>query len=396
MAATAMPIQVGCYLARSKEADEAALDAFLRRLIDDVKPELERATGREWRFHIGDPAELPAIPAEGTRPADFVPQSTQRLAEGSFDLVVAIADAPLVSRAERPTSGVASELTRTCVLSTRRLQPDRRGPTGALDAPAVRWNAAALLLHLIGHAMGLRSHPDTEGVMAPFRLDAERNRCPRFADPEQLRRLADGFPEQEWRGRNRAHEILLHAFAVVSHPVLVLRTLWRNKAPLLPLKMPTLATAAVAPVFILVFTAEMWDAGLGMKNATAWWYAGLSILAATLYLALSLNLFLPRKENRIVPEHIAVANGTILLTMLLAIVGLFVMVTLLTLVIVLAIFPEGLISTWPTLEDPVVTWVDKLRLAVFDSTVGVTTGALAGGLQRREILRELALFPTYV
>ncbi len=133
-----------------------------------------------------------------------------------------------------------------------------------------------------------------------------------------------------------------------------------------------------------------------MKNQTAWWYAGLSVLAATIYLSTSLNLFLPRKEDRVVPEHIAVANGTILLTMLLAVIGLFVMVALLTLLIVIGIFPEGLISTWPTLQDPVVTWVDKLRLAVFDTTVGVTTGALAGGLERRQILRELALFPTTV
>ncbi len=394
MTSAGVPIEVGCYIARSKESDQAALDAFAYRLLEDVRPELERATGRSWRFHLGDPSELPASPAEGLRPADFVPTSTQRLAEGSFDVVVAIADAPLVSRSERPTSGVASELTRTCVLSTRRLQPDRRGPTGSLQEPTVRWNAAALLLHLVGHTMGLRSHRGSRGVMAPFRLDAERNRCPRFTEEEELRRLARGFPEKEWQATGRMHEILLHAYAVLTHPVLVLRTLWRNKAPLLPLKMPTLATAAVAPVFILVFTAEMWDAGLGMSNATAWWYAGLSIVAATLYLALSLNLFLPRKEGRVVPEHIAVANGAILLTMLLAIVGLFLMVTALTMVIVVAIFPEGLISTWPTLEDPVVTWLDKLRLAVFDSTVGVTTGALAGGLQRPQVLRDLALFPS--
>lgn len=391
-----VPIEVACYLARSKASEDEALKRFAQQLIADVTPELERATGRTWRFHLGDPTDYGETSGEALRAADFVPEATQRLAEGSFDLVVVIADAPLVSRADRPTSGLASELTRTCVLSTRRLQPDRRGATRSLENATVRWNAAALLLHLVGHVMGVRSHRRSRGVMAPFRVERERVGCPSFVEEDRMHELADGFPEKEWKAANGFHEFLLYLFGIFSHPALVFRTLWRNRAPLLPLKMPTLATAAVAPVFILVFTAEMWDAGLGMKNETAWWYAGLSVLAATIYLSTSLNLFLPRKEDRVVPEHIAVANGTILLTMLLAVIGLFVMVALLTLLIVIGIFPEGLISTWPTLEDPVVTWVDKLRLAVFDTTVGVTTGALAGGLERRQILRELALFPTTV
>lgn len=394
MTARAESIEVGCYIAPAPDSDVAMLDAFLDRIIADIRPELERATGRSWKFHIGEPGELPK--AENRQPVDFLTEASRRLAEGSFDLVLVIADAPVISRKERPVSGLASRLTRTCVSSTRRLQPDPRARSRDLAAPELRWNAAALALHLIGHAMGARLHRQGEGVMAPFALDRDRHGIPQFRDESRMEDLAAQFPAREYRTRGALHELWVHFIAALSHPVFLLRIMLRSRAPLLPLRMPGLATAAVAPIFLLVFTAEFWDAGLGMSNLVAWIYAGVSIVGATLYLSFSLRLFLPRKEDRVIPESLALANATIFLTMLFAVLGLFFMVAALSLVIETWVFPEGLISTWPTLQDPEVTFGDKLRLAAFISTVGVTTGALAGGLERREIMRELALFPTTV
>ena len=103
---------------------------------------------------------------------------------------------------------------------------------------------------------------------------------------------------------------------------MLLRALVRNRALLLPLRLSGLAAAAV---FILVFTAEMWDAGLGMTNVTALVYALISIAGATLYLTFAQNLFLPRKEGPVLPRHLALANVVIFTTILLGIIGLFVM-----------------------------------------------------------------------
>ena len=230
--------------------------------------------------------------------------------------------------------------------------------------------------------------------MAPFRANLDRDTAPRFGDGAKIEALTSAFMEREHRVGGPIDEIRLHVSSALRHPRLVSRALIRNRAPLLPLKMPGLATAAVAPVFILVFSAEFWDAGLGMTHRTAWSYAGISIWAATIYLCFAQSLFLPRKESQIVPEHLAVANVVIFLSMLLAVVGLFVMVVLLALAIELWGFPSDLISTWPTLESQQVGFSDLLKISVFISTVGVTTGALAGGLQRRHILRNIALFRT--
>lgn len=87
----------------------------------------------------------------------------------------------------------------------------------------------------------------------------------------------------------------------------------------------------------------------------------------------------------------AVANG-VLLSIFFACVGLFLAVAALMLFIQLYVFPEDLIRTWPTLGDPDVNLLDQLRLAAFISTLGVTTGALAGGFESRSVIQQLAFF----
>ena len=73
-------------------------------------------------------------------------------------------------------------------------------------------------------------------------------------------------------------------------------------------------------------------------------------------------------------------------------VGLFALVWGIMLVIELVVFPPNLMSDWPNLEDPTVGFVDLVRTGAFISTIGVLSGALAGGLENRAIVSHLALF----
>ena len=391
---TSSPVQVGIIVAHSQSADRGALSQVARQLIEDASIELRRASQRGWQFHFEEPLRLGSD--ERRHAGDFLGEASLRLVEGSYDLVVILTDVALVSRRERTVFGLGSPLTRTVVLSTHRLREAARGKHLPLDAPSVRYNTAALLLHLIGQTLGAKVQPAEGGAMAPFEMEAGRNAVPRFQERANIARLAAAFMEREHAVDGPVGDLWLHVRSAMRHPRLLLQALRRNRAPLLSLKMPGLATAAVAPVFILVFSAEFWDAGLGMTHQTAWCYAVISILAAAVYLCFAQRLFLPRKESHIVQEHLAVANVVIFLSMLLAVIGLFVMVALLALAIELWVFPPDLISTWPTLGNQQVGFTDLLKIAVFISTVGVTTGALAGGLQRRQILRSMALYQTEV
>ena len=388
------PVQVGIIVAHSQSADRSALSDVARQLIEDASAELRRASSRGWEFHFEEPLRLGSD--ERRHAGDFLGEASLRLVEGSFDLVVVLTDVALISRRERSVFGLSSPLARSVVISMHRLREAARGKQLSWEARSVRFNTAALLLHLIGQTLGVKAGAAGGGAMAPFEVETGRTAVPEFQESSGIKRLAAGFVAHEHEVDGPVDDLWLHVHSAIRHPRLVLQALCRNRAPLLPLKMPGLATAAVAPVFILVFSAEFWDAGLGMTHQTAWSFAGISILAAAVYLCFAQRLFLPRIESHIVPEHLAVANVVIFLSMLLAVIGLFVMVGLLALAIELWVFPSDLISTWPTLENQQVGFTDLLKISVFISTVGVTTGALAGGLHRRQILRNMALYQTEI
>jgi len=72
--------------------------------------------------------------------------------------------------------------------------------------------------------------------------------------------------------------------------------------------------------------------------------------------------------------------------------GLFLLVGTIILFIELFVFPPNLMTNWPSLENPIVGVVDIVRTAVFISTLGVLSGALAGGVENRELVSHLALF----
>lgn len=391
-----MEIHVAVLPAPSPELRADQLSAFARRLGEDVKPALEEATGIRWVFHVEELTRLSTD--DPRRPSDFLDAASLRMVEGPYDAVVVVTDVALVSQRQRVVPGLASSVGRVLVLSTRKLRLAPRGePSLSLEAEAVRWNAATLLLHLLGHALGLDHRAEGAGtIMAPFSVDAARRSLPAFSgrSRKRLERLAADFPQREDLDEGTLSELAFHLSSAVRHPGKVLAPVWRSRAPLLPLYLPRLTTAAVAPAFILVFTAEIWDAGFHMADRDVWIFALLTVIASTVYLSMAQNLFLPHKEKRFHTEHLAVVNVAILLIVFFTVVGLFFMLVLLMLAIQVFIFPPDLVREWPSLElgSALITVADQVRIAALISTIGVLTGALAGGLESRDVFRHLALF----
>ncbi len=346
----------------SPDANRDSWGRFVGSIAARTQAVLEERSGAKWGIELEEPARLPDD--NPRRPSDFLDEATMRMAEGPYDLVIVVTDVALVSRKMRLETVLASPVARVAVLSTRSLLATPRGePIRSLEDPVVGERAERLLERVVERLLG-----------------------------GDLRRAVARFPEAELRGGGVVRGVLFHSRSAAGHAGLVAGTLWRNRAPFLSLSLPTLATAAVAPALILVFTAEIWDVGFGMGNVTAGAFATLSVVAATVYLATVQDLFFPRRERRVVNEHLAVVNVTVLLTLLLMMVGLFLMVGGLMVGIQMLVFPPDLMETWPTLEVAGVSLADHVRLACFISTVAVTTGALGGGLESRTLLRHLALF----
>jgi hypothetical protein len=385
---------VGMAVAAGQAANKAALTLFAERIAALAKPELETATGIKWNFDILEAAELEDDKAR--MPSEFLDMASFRMVEGPYDMINVITDVPLISRKNRSEPGLSSPVSRINVLTTRKLAPTGRNKElPNLDNDNMILNGTLLLLHLTGHLLGLK---DTTAVgsrlMSISSFDQPLTKLPSFTVKERqfLHKHASKAPDREIRGGNMLERFIFHVLMTFRHFGEFAKPLLSSRALLLPLSLSGLVTAAVAPSLLLIFTAEIWDVGLGMTNGTATVFAAISIVSASFYLVRIQSLFLPGKEKHVLTEHLAVANATIYFSIFLACIGLFLMLCGLMLLIETYIFPPGLMQTWPTLDRPVITFADKLRLAVFISTIGVTTGALAGGLESRTIVQHLALF----
>jgi hypothetical protein len=383
-------VDVGVLVTHSPGGDADALGSFAERIVGDATDELAAATGVTWRVHAAKPDPLADRAARS--PSEFLDEAALHMVERPYDLVVVVTDVPVTSRGDRTVEGLASPVGRVAVVSTRRLlQPFGPESARALDSEPVRWNGATLVVHLLGHILGAE-HGDG-GVMAPFSYDPSRRGVPSFdADVrEHLRRIAGRVPEGPIP-RGRVRGLAFHALSLVRNPGTVASTLFYSRAPLIPFSLPRLSTAAVTPTLILVFSAEAWDVGLNLSNFTAALFAIGSIVAAAVHLLYVQRLTFPRERSQVITEHMALVNVTVFCILVLAMVGLFVLVGSIIFLIELVVFPPNLMTNWPSLEDPSVGFVDLVRIGVFISTIGVLSGALAGGIENRMALRHLALF----
>jgi len=383
-------VDVGVLVAHSPGEDPSRLEAFAQRVVDDAAAELAPATDLEWRTHTPKPDQLADRSAR--RPSEFLDEAALHMVTQPYDLVVVVTDVPVTTRSKRVVEGLASPVARLLVVSTRRLRYPLGGETPKrLDAEAVHWNAVTLVVHLLGHVLGAK-HGDG-GVMEPFRFDPSRRSVPPFdADvQEHLHRIAREVPEES-SSRGRLRGLAFHAVSLARNPGTVARTVLDSRALLLPFSLPRLSTAAVTPTLILVFSAEAWDVGINLSNLTAILFAFGSILAAAIHLQYVQRLSFPRERSQVITEHMALVNVTVFAILLVAMLGLFVLVGTIILSIELLVFPANLMTDWPSLENPSVSFVDLVRVGVFISTIGVLSGALAGGIENRMALRHLALF----
>lgn len=387
-------MNVGILVASGKVIKEEKLKAFSKDIVKDVGARLEEATGIPWFFDHTLAYQLDSTKTK--QPSDFLDSATLKMAEGPYDLIIVVTDVGLMSRKHNLVYGLCSDVSRVVVISTRKfISTERKKDPLTLEDKSVLANGAFLLLHLIGHVLGLNHAAAGDSkLMRSFSFSKNDRALPHFTDKEQLILKEDSkkIPDRELINGNWLETFIFHLLMTLRHPKKFFEPILTNRALFLPLSLPGLATAAVAPAIILIFTAEIWDVGLGMTNSTAIFFAVVSIMLASFYLVRVQSLFLPRKEKRVLTEHLAVANSVIYISIFLACIGLFLLVGGLMMIIEIYVFPSDLMQTWPTLNKPEITLIDKIRLAVFISTVGVTTGALAGGLESRTLIRHLALF----
>jgi predicted Zn-dependent protease len=384
-------LKAGVLVVHLPESDPEPLTKLAERIVKHAEAEVEAATGVAWEFAV----PLPRALDEGGvhREGDFLSKAMTTMAQGLLDLVIVVTDAPLSARDKAMVYGSHSRTSRVAVMSVRRLlEGEDADAVRTLDDKDVTTNAQALFLHLLGHLIGVVHQWEQGNVMAPFRYHADRP-APHYSEAQRRRfkKKARKIPDQKIAAAGPLMSFVFHAMSAFRNPGQVLLPLLRARAFLMPLAMPAMATAALIPTIVLVFTAEIWDVAFHMQDRIAWWFAGIVIVAGALYLSIVQDLFFPRKERETLTEHAAVVNTVLWISMLQALTGLFVVIAAFVWAIQNYVFPAALMAKWTGIEDPATT-LDRLRLAVFIATLGTMTAAMGGALDRKVVVRNLALF----
>src|SRR5690606_25326971 len=152
-------MNVGILVAVGQRDQKEDLHKLADQLIQDVKEELETSTGIPWNLEVTDSIQLTTD--ETRAPSDFLDSASLRMAEGPYDMVSVITDVGLMSRKNQVEAGLSSPVSRISVLSIRKLiTTGRKEATLSLGDEKLRYNCAALFLHLTGHLLGLsHDHP---------------------------------------------------------------------------------------------------------------------------------------------------------------------------------------------------------------------------------------------
>ena len=112
---------------------------------------MKNATGIPWSFDITDPSQLATDAAR--RPSDFLDDTSLRMTEGPYDMMLVITDVALATVKNRVDAGFTSTVARIAMISTRKLiTTGRKQPMLSLNDDRVRCNAATLFLHLVGRS----------------------------------------------------------------------------------------------------------------------------------------------------------------------------------------------------------------------------------------------------
>lgn len=382
-------LRAALLVVHAPESKAEPLQALAGSIAQTAEREVEAATGVAWEFVRPLPRALDE--AKTASVSDFLSKAMTAMSEGLLDLAVVLTDVPISGQDRTLVYGSHSRTARVAVMSTHRLLQDGKAEEArGLGDPAVARNATALALHLVGHIVGLPHQ--RAGLMAPFRFDAARPE-PRFSDAEraELRDKARKLPDKTVEDAGLLRAFLFHVESAARNAAEVLRPVLRARALRIPLAMPSMLTAGLIPVIVLVFTAEIWDTALHLTLRGAVAFAVGTLLASSLYVAIVQDLFFPRREKETLTEHAAVVNTVVWLCMLEALVALFVLIALFVWGLERYAFPPELMARWTGIERDI-QLLDRVRVAVFVSTLGTLTAALGGGLDKRTVARNLALF----
>jgi hypothetical protein len=269
------------------------------------------------------------------------------------------------------------------ILSTNRLSPEFWGQEASPEQTSLR--LAGLMLHTIGHLLNLKHHDSPTNAMYDFASldDLEKMR---ELTPNQHEHIRHTLPIEARDDIQQGPRLEFIFQQIIDNWQAVLQAVIRANPFHLLTQLPTMITAAFSVMIVLFFTAEIWDVASTVELGQLGIFSGIALVAATLvlYRAFAFGAVLTRRKR--LAESIVVTTAATLLSLfgtMILLYGIFLLVSYMGTVI---IFPQRLMSTWPTV-DPAVRVIDHVKLSMFLAAVGILAGSLGGRVDSSQLIR---------
>ena len=359
-----------------------------RRLVEEATATVEARLAKALGLRVDlMPFEGPHLtPAAGAyAPLDFLQIGlTEKLERGVHFLLI-VTEVDLAASTLAYTLALPSQLTNVALVSTKRLDPAFWGDDA--DDARVADRLATLLLHSFGHLLNLPHHESPSNAMFDFAGVDELDPMGALTDAqrEQMRRTLPG--EAHERTSKRGHWRFILRTLVLDRRSIGRAVLRANPFRLLP-RLPTMITAALSVIILLFFGPEAWDVGSTVELYQLVLFSVVAVLGSTavLYRAFAFNGVLGR--GRVLAESTVVTSAATALSLLFTMAVLFVLFAGLTYLGTVTIFPEKLMTTWPTV-DPATKPMDHLKLSLFTAALGLLAGSLGGRADSKDLIRAV-------
>jgi hypothetical protein len=243
------------------------------------------------------------------------------------------------------------------------------------------------MLHTFGHLLNLAHEQDEQNVMYPLQNVDDLDEMKKLA-PAQLERMRQMLPREAHDKSTRDGRIRFILKTLVTTSDSIVRAILRANPLRLLSKMPTMIAAALSVIVVLFFGAETWDVASTVSVPQVVLFSIFSVAAAAfvLYRAFAFDALLSR-DRRLAQSTVVTAAAT-LLSLLLTLIVMFIFFAGMMYAAIVTIFPEQLMTTWPTV-DPATRTLDHFKLSMFLAAMGVLAGSLGGRSDSRDLIRSV-------
>lgn len=310
-----------------------------------------------------------------------------------WDYTVVVTPVDLIGHYKADALAAVSRTLESAVVSTARIDP--KAFRGILDKDVrlkrLSHRVFVLVLHCLGHMMGLDHDEGTSNAMFDFKsvqeLDGNRE-----LNEAQIERL---LLELEETADHRLEETSHRDSAT---PIFYAKAAWLNRREIIdaivdskpwyfPFRLSRLTAAATSAMLVLLVTAEIWELGTSQSVNSVVTLSTSAIVATTVYILIRQKL-LVRRERRSLSEQNVVTNIATFSIVLAGMLSTYAFLFLATSTLGFTLFDSRLITHWTNGDQPFVNG-HYLILSGFIASLGIFIGSLGVSFEDQHYFRHI-------